>query len=248
MHRLKPLSRYLDGSYYLYDAEVVGTNYACLFELTASDYPRSATEAIRGRGEIAKIKIGTEWAMRRHYRRGGCFAAVADDRYFWTGLERSRPVREWRLLAQLYCDGFPVPRPIAMRLVRSGLWYRADLITLEIGNARTLAETLESEPLTADAWGALGETLARFHGAGVYHSDLNANNILLDKQKRFYLIDFDKSSFRFSDFGWKRRNIERLRHSLNKLSHSNKIRHWRLADFDYLLKSYYFKESRPNVD
>ena len=43
---------------------------------------------------------GERWVLR-HYQRGGWAAKLSDDAYLYTGAERTRPFREWRLLAQL---------------------------------------------------------------------------------------------------------------------------------------------------
>ena len=50
------------------------------------------------------------------------------------------------------CEGcangdLPVPRPIAARYTRSGLAYRADLITEELPSRLTLAQALAARPL-----------------------------------------------------------------------------------------------------
>jgi hypothetical protein len=65
-------------------------------------------------------------------------------------------------------------------LQRSGLIYRADLLTVEIPGARTLTQCLERAVLDASVWQRIGIALARFHAIGVHHADLNANNIVFD--------------------------------------------------------------------
>ncbi|HEY0633890.1 MAG TPA: lipopolysaccharide kinase InaA family protein, partial [Gammaproteobacteria bacterium] len=61
--------------------------------------------------------------------RGGLIAKLVADRYLWSGIEATRAWREWRLLAELCSEGFPVPQPIAARVIREGLFYRADIVT-----------------------------------------------------------------------------------------------------------------------
>src|SRR5690606_1208472 len=112
----------------------------------------------------------------RHYRRGGLIAKLFDDQYLWLGASRTRSFTEWRLLAELYKRELPVPAPVAARYVRSGLVYRADLITEELPPSKTLANLMAE--LDPQAWQAVGKTVARFHAQGVYHADLNAHNIL----------------------------------------------------------------------
>ena len=44
-------------------------------------------------------------------------------------------------------------------------------------------------------WSLLEKTLKDFYEHNVYHSDLNAKNILIDSNNNFHLVDFDKSYF-----------------------------------------------------
>lgn len=176
-----------------------------------------------GRGDTWVI-MGTdgEWVLR-HYRRGGWAAKFSTDYYLWTGLERSRPWREWRLLDSLYKEGLPVPQPLAARVQRYGLVYRGDLITRLIPDSRSLASRLQTSDIEQLPWQAIGTCLRGFHDAGVQHADLNAHNILLDGHERVFLIDFDKSLRRVPAFGWQQANLRRLWHSLHKLTAASLI-------------------------
>lgn len=171
-----------------------------------------------GRG-ATWIVAGTdgEWVLR-HYRRGGWVTKVSTDYYWWTGLPRSRPWREWQLLSSLYKEGLPVPQPVAARVQRYGWLYRGDLITRLIPDSRSLASHLRDSGIELLPWRAIGVCLRRFHNAGVQHADLNAHNILLDIHERVFLIDFDKGRRRESAFSWQRANLHRLWHSLHKLA------------------------------
>ena len=114
----------------------------------------SLQETAGGRGTVAFIRDGERRWVLRHYRRGGLVARLLGDRYLWTGANRTRAFREWRLLRELRAAGLPVPAPVAARYERDGLFYRADLVTTELPTRRTLAHALADGPLDA-------ETLAR---------------------------------------------------------------------------------------
>lgn len=176
-----------------------------------------------GRGDTW-IVTGTdgEWVLR-HYRRGGWAARLSTDYYAWTGLERSRPWREWRLLYSLYKEGLPVPQPLAARVRRHGFLYRGDLITRRIPEGRSLASRLQTSGIERLPWQAIGASLRHFHDAGVLHADLNAHNILLDARERVFLVDFDKSVRRTPARAWQQANLRRLRRSLRKLAPSSVI-------------------------
>src|SRR5690606_33396071 len=123
----------------------------------------------------------------------GLMAKVSQDSYLWTGAERTRSFREWRLLAELRRRGLPVPAPIAARYERGGFTYRADLITEMLPGTRTLADAIDGQDLPEAGWRAVGSTIAAFHRQGVHHADLNANNILLGANGTdVYLLDFDR--------------------------------------------------------
>jgi 3-deoxy-D-manno-octulosonic acid kinase len=65
----------------------------------------------------------------------------------------------------------------------------------------------------------VGETLARFHCVGLHHADLNAHNLLLNGQGQWFLIDFDRASFREPGL-WRDANLVRLRRSILKVCDS----------------------------
>lgn len=169
-----------------------------------------------GRGGVAIIDSPAGEVVLRHYRRGGMVARLFGDRYLFTGGQRTRSAREFRLLAELDRRGLPVPAPIASRYVRHGLRYSADLITARIPDAATLAERLADGAFNADLAGRVGALIARFHRAGAWHADLNAHNILVSNGE-LYLIDFDRGRLRSPSAHWQRANLARLKRSLVKL-------------------------------
>ncbi|HEY4091561.1 MAG TPA: 3-deoxy-D-manno-octulosonic acid kinase [Luteibacter sp.] len=169
-----------------------------------------------GRGGVAIIDTPAGEAVLRHYRRGGMVAALLGDSYLFTGAERTRSSREFRLLAELARLGLPVPPPLAARHVRHGLSYRADLITLRVPDARTLAERLADGAFNEALARRVGELVASFHRVGAWHADLNAHNILVNGAG-LYLIDFDRGRLRRPAARWRWANLARLKRSLVKL-------------------------------
>ena len=117
------------------------------------------------------------WVLR-HFRRGGLIGKFISDLYFWRGAEQTRAFREWRLLYELRAKTFPVPAPVATRYVRSGLFYRADLITEALPPGRTLAQAIVGTNLVDHVWRKIGAAIARLHKAGVHHADLNSQHLL----------------------------------------------------------------------
>ena len=169
-----------------------------------------------GRGGVGVIDTPAGTCILRHYHRGGLVAALMGDRYLWTGADSTRSFQEFRLLADMTRQGLPVPQVVAARYTRHGAYYTADLIMRRIDNARTLAECLAAGTLDAALAEAVGNLLARFHRAGIWHADLNAHNILVTSQQ-LYLIDFDRGRQRTPAARWRTSNLQRLQRSLLKL-------------------------------
>jgi 3-deoxy-D-manno-octulosonic acid kinase len=184
-----------------------------------------------GRGDVAFVRTPAGDCALRHYHRGGLMARVTPDRYLWRGASRTRAFREFNLLAQLANAFLPVSEPVAARYVREGCSYRADLLTRRIAPSRTVAERLHDRSLDPALARRVGQTIARFHLAHVWHADLNAHNILVKEgavpaDESVFLIDFDRGRLRKPNLGWQQSNLKRLRRSLNKLGAR------RTTDFD----------------
>jgi 3-deoxy-D-manno-octulosonic acid kinase len=206
------------GGAMLYDASCLGQSDFGLLSLQHWQQAGRIETAPGGRGTVAFVRTaqGQRWVLR-HYRRGGLMARLADDLYLWTGEERTRAFREWRLLRQLREWQLPVPRPIAAGYRRHGLAYRADLLTEELPVRRTLAQALRAGALPAPAWEAVGRCIGALHARGVQHADLNANNLLLGEQDAVYVLDFDRGRIRARG-AWEHSVLSRLQRSLRKVT------------------------------
>lgn len=225
------------GHHYLYDADRISDIESGHFQPAWWEQQQKLQGQAHGRGAVAFIDAGeTGWVLR-HYRRGGLVAKLITDHYLWLGLEQSRAFREWRLLAQLRARELPVPAPVAAHVVRSWAGYRADLITVRIADAQTLAQQLLQQRLPPVQWQELGTLVARFHAEGVYHHDLNAHNIMLGADGCFWLIDFDKGRLR-KPGAWQKANCSRLLRSLNKLGSTSTGFHFTSADWQAFLGGY----------
>lgn len=221
----------------LYNAGVVRDPGAELFEPAYWLEQQGVTQTVGGRGSVLFIRDGARHWVLRHYRRGGLIGRLLSDQYLFTGTEATRCFREWRLLSHMQGLGLPVPVPVAARYQRSGLIYRADLLTVEIPGAQTLTQRLEQAVLDASLWQRVGITLARFHAIGVHHADLNANNIVLDGQDQVHVLDFDRGRVREVRAVWINAVLERLLRSLNKLQVRRGL-HFTLQDWQVLRKAH----------
>lgn len=198
--------------------------------------PTQAVER-RGRGQVRYLRLPFAEAVLRKYQRGGLAARLSEDWYLWHGRESTRPFREFRLTAELHRAGLPVPRPLAARYLRSGLGYRADLITERIADAETLADRLQAG--RAIDWAELGSLIARFHRKGLWHADLNAHNLLIDAHRKIWLIDLDRGRLRDPAAQWMQGNLRRLQRSLLKLGASNLIVGFSTSAWPQLISAYH---------
>lgn len=200
----------------LYDATCVVKPDDALFTREHWAGRTAVAATTGGRGQVVFIRDGSRHWVLRHYRRGGLIARWVADTYLWTGEDRTRSFREWRLLSMLHQEGFPVPLPVAARYVRSGPGYRADLITTEIPGARTLADRVSQAALPSMVWNDLGRVIARLHHRGVHHVDLNAHNVLVGAGNDLHVIDFDRARVRAGG-AWQDEVLGRLKRSLEKI-------------------------------
>jgi len=227
-----------DGGYILHDAHAIQRIDDSWFEPAALRARGWLTGDAAGRGQALFFRHGdTEYALR-HYRRGGKLAALLDDRYLYTGLDRTRAWREWRLLTRLTALGLPAPRPLAARVVIAAPFYRADLITHRLMGMKPLSAMLRQTPLPYETWREIGRVIARFHAAGIWHADLNAHNVLLDSRGAAALIDFDRARLRSPAVRWRRANLARLQRSLHKLKRLHTELSFTESDFAALQAGY----------
>jgi 3-deoxy-D-manno-octulosonic acid kinase len=166
-----------------------------------------------GRGTVVFFEdLGEEFALR-HYQRGGLVAKVSHEQYLYTGLSRTRPWREMLVNQNLYEQGLPVPVPVAARVCRSGLGYRADLITGRI-QAVPLLEILQSGG-GENLWKQVVALMQRCFQAGLDHPDINVRNILVKPDGELSMIDFDNAHLGAKPDALCR-NIKRLLRSVYK--------------------------------
>ena len=155
-----------------------------------------------GRGTVYSVAApvsgpdGRErWAVR-HFQRGGAMAMHMEDRYLRVG--RLRPWRELVASVTARARGVRTPAVVCGAAYPVGAYYRADLITEVVPDARTLAETLFDCDGTRGwlvAMSRAGGLIRQLADAGVFHVDLNARNILLTDgpSAESFVVDLDRA-------------------------------------------------------
>lgn len=174
----------------------------------------------------------------RHFMRGGQIGRLVSDSYFWLGEDATRAFAEWRLLARLVTMDLRVPQPAAARYVRSGLFYRADLLTVLVPEVIPLSDRIASLPCAEEFWQKLGSEISPFHKAGVFHADLNAYNIQIDKDDTVWLVDFDRGRLR-QPGTWQQSNLARLHRSLRKIKRIDPRLYYSESNWQQFLDGYF---------
>lgn len=177
------------------------------------------------------------WVLR-HYYRGGLIGKVINDSYFFTAQINTRAAKEFSLLAHMQSLALPAPKPIAYRVSRHGLFYRADLLSSRIENAQDLVAILTKKSISDELWFTVGKIIKKFHEQGIYHHDLNAHNILIDNNNKVWLIDFDQGKQKTIQQNWQQSNMQRLLRSFRKEKNQLTDFNWFESNWETLLSGY----------
>ncbi|GAA4359046.1 3-deoxy-D-manno-octulosonic acid kinase [Kangiella marina] len=192
-------------------------------------------------------KAGKHFVLRKYFR-GGLLSKWVEDSYFYLGVRRTRAYLEQAMLKKMRKLQLPVPEPVALLISKKGLLYRASIIIRLIKNSRDLFHILRERALTDSEWIQVGALIKQFHDQGVYHSDLNIHNILMDDEGALWLIDFDKGRFVEPNASNLESNLSRLQRSLDKESKKWPQFHWRAPDWDLFMTGYEQAQSQKSGD
>ena len=190
-----------------------------------------------GRGNTMFVGNIPRQFVLRHYVRGGLIGRVVNDTYLYSGEDKTRSFLEWRMLAKMADNGLRVPRPAAARYVRSGSFDKADIITVRIPGVVALSEYI-AEDRGEEFWHSLGGAIHDFHRAGVFHADMNAYNLQIERWARMWMLDFDKGRLR-QPGPWQQKTLDRLHRSLQKIKQLDSRLHCSALDWNALLEGYF---------
>ena len=224
----------------LYDKAII--NQISAERFTASGWPHSEvlTGSLRsgGRGNTMFVGNIPRQFVLRHYRRGGLLGKVVRNSYVFAGEDLTRSFKEWRLLDKLATNNMNVPRPAAARFCRHGTFYTADLITVRIPDVISLSQYIATKDRGEAFWRSVGQAIWTFHEAGVYHADMNAYNVQVDKDGDIWMLDFDKGALK-SPGPWQQETLGRLHRSLVKVLGLDPKLHFHAANWEELLEGYF---------
>lgn len=207
-----------------------------------SDYWQSNNAIVgesSGRNTAYFIDYSNLKMVLRRYYRGGLMAKLSRDSYLFTGYSSARAYSEIYMLNAMIQRDLPVPKPLAAMVEKSALfWYKNAILIERIEDAIDGFHDLLVKPWRPDLWHKLGLMIKQFHLEGVYHSDMNIHNLLLDSNEKFWMIDFDKCRFRDHTSDWQQETINRLKRSLLKEKSKHAEFHFSEANWQALLDGY----------
>ena len=103
----------------------------------------------------------------------------------------------------------------------------------------TLSETdIAANNPDEDFWQSVGAAIHEFHAAGVYHADMNAYNLQIDKDGLLWMLDFDKGSLK-PPGPWQQQTLSRLHRSLHKIKNLDPKLNFRAMNWEQLLEGYF---------
>lgn len=211
----------------------------------SADYWQSRhelTHTTKGRGTVWFIENAHGAFVLRKYRRGGFISKFIKYRFLFQAMEKTRPFQELQLLEFMNEKGLPVPRAIAGQVIKHNGFYEAFILIETLKNARELFDHLKTH--SSINWSKIGQTIRHFHQSGIYHSDLNCHNIMIDQTQKIWLIDFDKCNQRTPQNEWQESNLQRLHRSLKKEKQLHNEVHFTEHHWAQLLEGYHGKTEK----
>jgi tRNA A-37 threonylcarbamoyl transferase component Bud32 len=185
-----------------------------------------------GRGGVRQLPGGF---LIRHCKRGGALGGLLGDRH-WS------PKTAWdemQMSEKLMREGVAVAEVLGVRAEKRGLAWRLDVVTRTIEDAATLRDVIAGERgFPRPPVAAVASAVRRMHDSGLWHADLNLQNILVTRDGDVRIIDLAGSKV-------KRPLPERARlDNLARLYRSLEKQHLRVPAFSLLrfLMTYFVRD------
>lgn len=154
--------------------------------------PQAIGTALEGRSAVLAQKIEDMGpVVVKSYTRGGFIRHLVKRRYLKTG--KTRGQIEYHLLQKVRSVGINAPEPVAFAY-RGHLFYLAWLVTREICQPISLARlSRQNENHARKAMvSAMAQILLLIQN-NILHVDLHPGNVVIDKNGRVFLVDFDRA-------------------------------------------------------
>ncbi|MCB0355076.1 MAG: phosphotransferase [Bdellovibrionales bacterium] len=188
------MNQYSEKGYGLESAlELDSSQRESLIELVKRPQERQAGD-LSGRAKVTFGEVrGLGRVVVKGYHRGGLLRAFLPSMFVKWGLTRAETESE--MLLYIAERGLTVPKPLAT-VSKGWFLYRAWLVLEEVEGHLTLAEVSRQNPdLLDELVPELARMVRELIQLRICHVDLHPGNVLVDDQKRVWMIDFDKAFF-----------------------------------------------------
>ncbi len=181
--------------------------------LSSKDSSHDGVPVLEGRGNIILGNLPEHGpVIVKCYHRGGLLQWFLSNRYVKWGMTRGQA--EFEMLVHIRSIGVSAPRPVAFAYAGFP-FYRAWLVMSEILGKRSLAQlSRENEDFCHEIVPSFIRQLAVLIRNRILHVDLHPGNVVLDRENRLFILDFDKA--------------RKVRWSLNSIR-DYYLRRWRRA-------------------
>ena len=198
-------------------------------------FGRQLATTVKGRGEyiVAHIKSSSgqnEEIIMKTYKRGGLTALFLPDIFN----DARRPLNELVLTEKARVSGVSVSEILGIQIKWiTPFLFRAKIISKKIPDTMTLEDFIlfllknykdkysELYQKKRNLIKSVSQAIGQLHQVGIYHSDLNIRNILIQSPEgtiKTYIIDLDKSAYEQPlSFNKRVDNLIRLNRSLEKM-------------------------------
>ena len=102
---------------------------------------------------------------------------------------------------------------LAVRWRRLGLFYNAEVLSVQSDSLPTLAHQLRAGSVTLDVWAAVGRCLRRHHDAGINLAGLQASALRVGGSDGVQVGDYHRARVRTAGL-WSAADMVRLRRSI----------------------------------
>ncbi|MCM1450752.1 MAG: lipopolysaccharide kinase InaA family protein [Clostridium sp.] len=181
-----------------------------LISSVPSLFPKEGKILHDGRNQVKEMRLGGKTAIVKRYKKPNFFLKLQFA--FLNNCKAKKAYRYGKAFAEA---GLRTPAPIAY--IIEGRWplIRGSYFISEPVEGRCLNDFLSASDTALIK--SLAKEIAKMHGAGLMHGDLNLTNIYIDASGNFRFIDTNRSKMR------KNPGIDACAENLMRLTHDREL-------------------------
>lgn len=155
------------------------------------------------------LRDGKRCLQLRQLRRPGLRA----QRFVWRGEAQCRPLQQLAASQAALAAGLAAAPVIAVGWRRSGLFYRAEVLSVCPEALPTLGQAMANGRASLEAWAAAGRCLRRHHDLGIHFPGLSLAQLRVGGADGAVVGDYHRARLRRAGL-WQAANLASLRRSI----------------------------------